>query len=699
MRFEYRPSHPHDPDAYGQGEYHTRVRPTTQHAASATGAEPDKVDMAAMRAQGEGHHLRTLEEITEIYDATQTAANRWEAYCPIHESTGFHKTPSLHISRGNTQPVLLNCITQHCDVKEILAAKGLSFADISDVRDGYRLVDEYLYTDERGLPVYKVGREEKPAAKNRFPQSRWQDGEWKSGNSGSAILLFRLPRVKQAIAAGETIYVCEGEKDAKTLEALGLVGTTHSGGKLAGETSEYDKRKLHAYDALRGAASVVVLPDIDPDGGGQKSGKVIANHLSAFIPCVKLVMLPSPGGQKVDITNWIETGHAKADLDALVSRHKASKVGTPEAATEWTLTGINHADLPEPQWLVPGLISRPGTFVLAGRPKIAKKSWLVLDMAFALATGGMVLGNKVEQTKVLYLALEDYPRRMKDRARKMRLADSTNLTIVCSDGMAVIKRQGIVAYLHDYMARHPDTGAIFIDTLKCVWIVKDGNSYDETYNAMNDLKALAYDYDIALAFVHHTTKAVEGEDWANTIMGSTGLIAAADAYAVVRQAGKTFSARGKDIDDIDWAVQFDRIKWRYQVLGNAVQVAQSDARQEILDTLAMSGSDGMTPKEVAEEISRKPNNVRQLLLKLKRDGMVQENHGKYKPLIIPSARPTSEQVVDGDAGSADIEEEEPQSQSGTTTVGHNSESSANEPITEGLWGGARAELDRLRAEG
>lgn len=63
------------------------------------------------------------------------------------------------------------------------------------------------------------------------------------------------------------------------------------------------------------------------------------------------------------------------------------------------------------RYVVPGYIAE-GLTVLAGRPKLGK-SWLALDLAIAVATGGAALGStKVGQGDVLYLALEDNERRL-----------------------------------------------------------------------------------------------------------------------------------------------------------------------------------------------------------------------------------------------------------------------------------------------
>ena len=48
-------------------------------------------------------------------------------------------------------------------------------------------------------------------------------------------LLYRLPEVIQAVKAGETVFICEGEKDVDRLRSLGLTATTNAGGPESGK--------------------------------------------------------------------------------------------------------------------------------------------------------------------------------------------------------------------------------------------------------------------------------------------------------------------------------------------------------------------------------------------------------------------------------------------------------------------------------
>ncbi|MFF2517421.1 AAA family ATPase [Streptomyces sp. NPDC058086] len=84
--------------------------------------------------------------------------------------------------------------------------------------------------------------------------------------------------------------------------------------------------------------------------------------------------------------------------------------------TAWTAYQLMAADFPEPKWAVPGILAA-GVSLLAGPPKVGK-SWLSLGLA--LAAGGQAFDSMpVQGGPVLYLALEDTPRRLQTRMGKL----------------------------------------------------------------------------------------------------------------------------------------------------------------------------------------------------------------------------------------------------------------------------------------
>ena len=93
--------------------------------------------------------------------------------------------------------------------------------------------------------------------------------------------------------------------------------------------------------------------------------------------------------------------------------------------TGWSAAELLAADFPEPTWAVPGFVP-VGLTVLAGRPKVGK-SWLALQIAIAKGTGGVALNQRVTPGRVLYLALEDNGRRLRDRAVKQGMPASATI--------------------------------------------------------------------------------------------------------------------------------------------------------------------------------------------------------------------------------------------------------------------------------
>ncbi len=78
----------------------------------------------------------------------------------------------------------------------------------------------------------------------------------------------------------------------------------------------------------------------------------------------------------------------------------------PALPTIITAYDLMRATFLPTRWMVPGLLP-DGLTLLAGKPKMGK-SWLALELAIAVATGGVALGQiPVEPGDVLYLALED----------------------------------------------------------------------------------------------------------------------------------------------------------------------------------------------------------------------------------------------------------------------------------------------------
>lgn len=121
-----------------------------------------------------------------------------------------------------------------------------------------KLVETYPYTDEVGELRFEVCRYEPKAFNQRRPDGR---GGWIWNLDGVRLVPYRLSRLIEAIANGQTVVTVEGERDVHTAESLGLVATCNpmGAGKWRAE-----------YDPFFTGADVVIIPDNDPQTRNKK---------------------------------------------------------------------------------------------------------------------------------------------------------------------------------------------------------------------------------------------------------------------------------------------------------------------------------------------------------------------------------------------------------------------------------------------
>jgi RecA-family ATPase len=286
---------------------------------------------------------------------------------------------------------------------------------------------------------------------------------------------------------------------------------------------------------------------------------------------------------------------------------------------------------PPVRWVVPDLIP-DGLAILAGAPKLGK-SWLVLDVALAVTRGGFTLGDRHCQTgAVLYAALEDGERRLQDRMGKRCGPHDWPPNLTFTVEMPNLAEGG-VEFLRLWIASAPDPRLIVVDTFAKVRPAKgrDETAYDSDYRAAGILKALADETGVGIVLVHHVRK-LDAEDPLETVSGTNGLTGAVDTILVLKKtaAGATLYARGRDIEEAELAVQFDRTACRWNVLGDAGEVRLSDERRAILDALRAAG-EPIGATEIAEVTGHPSAATRKLLARLSLDGdIVRAKRGRYR---------------------------------------------------------------------
>jgi hypothetical protein len=311
-----------------------------------------------------------------------------------------------------------------------------------------------------------------------------------------------------------------------------------------------------------------------------------------------------------------------------------------ERRTRWSAPDLLTAVFPDPKWAVPGVIAE-GLNLLAGAPKIGK-SFMAFDLAVAVASGGKALGRvDVDPGDVLYLALEDTPRRLKTRLRKILQGEPApdRLTIAITSKPL---DDGGDEQMCEWLRNHPGARLVIVDVFARIRgrALAGTSAYDNDYAPAAKLKAIADEYGVAILLLHHTRKA-EANDYMDEVSGTQGLNGAADATLILKRvrgsADATLNVAGRDIEEASYAMRFAPDIGAWQMLDEpAGDYELGDTRHAIKRHLRVVGSS--TPKAIAEALDLNRATVRQTMGRMSGDGQVRsDGRGAYTLPVTPDA--------------------------------------------------------------
>lgn len=432
----------------------------------------------------------------------------WTCKCPAHDD----KNPSLSISEGADGRVLLNCHAG-CAIEDITTALCISpkdlFPDSRTARNGSpKLIATYDYHDAAGNVLYQVCRYEPKTFKQRRPDG---NGGWKWGIEGVDRVLYRLPKIKKAVAKDRPVVITEGEKDADALVTIGIEATTNSGGAAG--------KWLPTYSEVFAGADVVIVAD--KDAPGRKHAQDAAQSLSGIAKTIRVVELPDIGERKVkDAHDWLSAGGKPADLTAIF-----------DAAPEW---GKNSADVPvskllfelarpqhdaESELLKHRFLCRGAAMLLSGPTGIGKSS-LSMQMMILWALGRPCSG--IEPSRALKSLLIQAENDEGDLAEfRDGIIQGLNLSpadieqakanvIVCHEDTRTASRffTEVLGPLSEQ--HHPDL--VWIDPALAYLGGETTSQRDVGMFLRNGLAPLLHRFNCAAVIVHHTNKPATGRE-------------------------------------------------------------------------------------------------------------------------------------------------------------------------------------------
>lgn len=488
----------------------------------------------------------------------------------------------------------------------------------------------YNYHNETGVVLFKVERLGKghiPPFLQHGPDGRGGFVCRKGCMTGVRRVLYHLDKLART-PLDRLLFVTEGEKDCDRLLSAGLAATTNPGG--AGKFAGLEDCIAQHMTGRR----VVILQDNDEAGAGHVAAgiKAIGPHAAA----VAGLLLPGLR-EKGDVSDWLNAG---GTAEALVQMAEAALGVVPQdaakpkglaAAKGITASALMAKRFDPIRYVIPGYVAE-GLTLFAGAPKIGK-SWGVLDMGIGVAVGGQVFGAiQCEQGDVLYLALEDNERRLQSRLRAMgRVMAPQRLTFM-TEWPAL--DDGCVDELEAWAHSVDKPRLVIVDVLAKVRPPANGRDqlYDADYRTMTGLHAFATRHRLAVVVVHHTRK-MEAEDPFDQVSGTRGLTGAADTVMVLKRdigtAKTVLYVRGRDIEEVETALEFKRDIGTWVVLGAAHEVGKTNERQAIL--YALKGQQNpLSAREISDLLGKNHEAVRKCLTRMAHAGEIEKTgRGMY----------------------------------------------------------------------
>jgi len=283
----------------------------------------------------------------------------------------------------------------------------------------------------------------------------------------------------------------------------------------------------------------------------------------------------------------------------------------------WEHDALLGATFPPIKWVVDGLVVSDGLTFLGGKKKVGK-SLMALHLSWTVAAGGVFLGRKCEKGGVVYLCLEDGPRRLQGRLQKQ--AAPSGLPITYITRMRPLDAGGLDDLRDLIIDKQPSL--LVLDTLAAAKTGRvDENAAGVMGDLTNALRILAQDHHVGVLVVAHHGKISTG-DAGFDLRGSSATPGASDVNLGIyrNEDGCTLKGEGRDIDAFALRVALDVPTLSWGLVGDARKIAKIETEDDVLGTLRKLGE--ADAGAIARETGKGRPWTARVLKRLEREGQV-----------------------------------------------------------------------------
>jgi hypothetical protein len=320
---------------------------------------------------------------------------------------------------------------------------------------------------------------------------------------------------------------------------------------------------------------------------------------------------------------------------------------------------------PPLSFVVPGIIPEGGSLLVA--PPKAGKSWFVVNVGLAVASGGVALSALPvgKPRPVLLLALEDGDRRLQSRTRAL-LAGAPIPPLFTY--LTTVRPGRVVDTIAEWCDVYGSQALVIVDTLGKVMppALPGESAYARDYRIAGGIKRLADDRPgLSVVVVHHDRKA-GSDDFVDAVSGTHGIAGAMDTILVLGRPRTTgegvLKVTGRDVVEAEYAVRLvDGRDWH--LAGESLTAAQAAARvqqvtagtgaamTQVIAAVASFGGDGASIADVARVTGLDSELVRAYLARAGKAGRIDRiDRGRYAPLPVSQVSQVSLSESDSENG-------------------------------------------------
>ena len=345
-----------------------------------------------------------------------------------------------------------------------------------------------------------------------------QAAEWKKAGRPGKLNLPGAPvagvLIVGDIVAGGTVFVCEGIGQAWACwQATGCAAVVTFGiGRFRAVSADLRQRDSHARLVLM------------PDAGQEDAARAIAAEVAGVVAA-----MPEGSPPNFDANDLAQ----RDGLDVLeVLLSNASAPPKPEPRFKLLTSADLHA-LPPLAWRVRGVLPAQGIASVYG-PSASGKSFLVLDMAAAIAEGCDWFGYRVNACPVVYVCLEGAAGfRLRVAAWEQHHGRTLPIGLRLVLQPFKLTDPQDVDDMADAVLSTGAGAVTFIDTLNASAPGIDENASRDMGLVLEAAKSLQARTGGLVAAVHHS-----GKDTTRGLRGHSSLFAALDAAVEVSRNGE-----------------------------------------------------------------------------------------------------------------------------------------------------------------